>query len=178
MKKIGTALLLGLCSSIAGFAADKADLEQADPRNWPAIGRSANHTHYSPLSEINRTTVSRLRLAWSLDLDVVSAQSTPLAVDGVIYVAAGYSIVHAVDGRSGKQLWRYDPEVTKLAGPKLRGGAGVRGLAYSKGRLYVGTHDGRLLALDAKKGTLVWGIESLRGNDRSFISGAPRVFAD
>jgi quinohemoprotein ethanol dehydrogenase len=178
MKKLGTAWLLGLCLSSAGFTADKADLEQADPRNWPAVGRSANDTHYSPLTEINRTTISRLRLAWSLDLDVVSAQSTPLAVEGVVYVAAGYSIVYAVDGRSGKQLWRYDPEVTRFAGRKLRGGAGVRGLAYSKGRLYVGTHDGRLLALDAKKGTLVWGIESLRGNDGSFISGAPRVFGD
>ena len=178
MKKLGAALILGLCSSIPGIAADKSDPEQADPRNWPAVGRSANDTHYSPLIEINRDTVSRLRLAWTLDIDATSVQSTPLAVDGVVYVAAGYSIVHAVDGRTGKQLWRYDPEVVKFAGRKLRAGAGIRGLAYSKGRLYVGTHDGRLLALDAKKGTLVWGIEALRGQDGSFISGPPRVFGD
>jgi quinohemoprotein ethanol dehydrogenase len=159
-------------------AADKADPEQADPRNWPAVGRSVNDTHYSPLTEINRDTVSRLRLAWTLDLDAHSVQSTPLAVDGVVYVAAGYSIVYAVDGRTGRQLWRYDPEVPKFAGRKLRAGAGIRGLAYAKGRLFVGTHDGRLIALDAKKGTLVWGIEALRGQDRSFISGPPRVFGD
>jgi quinohemoprotein ethanol dehydrogenase len=171
-------LTLVLIVSSAGFAADKADPEQADPRNWPAVGRSVNDTHYSPLTEISRDTVSRLRLAWTLDLDVTSVQSTPLAVDGVVYVAAGYSIVHAVDGRSGKQLWRHDPEVTKFAGRRLRAGAGIRGLAYSNGRLYVGTHDGRLLALDAKKGTLVWGIEALRGEDSSFISGPPRIFGD
>jgi quinohemoprotein ethanol dehydrogenase len=160
------------------WGADKADPDQADARNWPAVGRSVNDTHFSPLNEINRDTVSRLRLAWTLDLDVTSVLSTPLAVDGVVYVAAGYSIVHAVDGKTGRQLWRYDPEVTKSAGRKLRGGAGIRGLAYAKGRLFVGTHDGRLLALDAKKGALVWGIESLRGQDRSFISGPPRVFGD
>lgn len=160
------------------FAAGKPDVDQAEPRNWPAVGRSSNHTHFSPLTDINRDTVSRLRLAWTLDLDVTSVTSTPLAVDGVVYVAAGYSIVHAIDGRTGKLLWRHDPEVPRVAGAKLRGGSGIRGLAYAQGRLYVGTHDGRLLALDAKQGTLVWGIESLRGNDRSFISGPPRIFND
>ncbi len=176
--RVTTGLVVLLLSTGSATAADKADLEQADPRNWPAVGRSANDTHYSPLNEINRDTVSRLRLAWTVDLDATSVQSTPLAVDGVVYVAAGYSLVYAIDGRSGKQLWRHDPQVTRTAGRKLRGGAGVRGLAYSKGRLYVGTHDGRLLALDAKKGSLVWGIESIRGDDRSFISGPPRVFGD
>lgn len=159
-------------------AANKAGPEEADPRNWPAIGRTANDTHYSPLAEINRDTVSRLRLAWSLDLDVVGVNSTPLAVDGVIYVAAGYSVVHAVDGRTGKLLWRYDPGVAKIAGRKLRAGSGIRGLAQAQGRLFVATHDGRLLALDAKKGTLIWGIEHLRGDDRAFVSGAPRVFGE
>ncbi len=178
--RVTSLLLTLLLSANLASAADKAGPgpEDADPRNWPAIGRSANDTHYSPLSEINRDTVSRLRLAWTLDLDAHSTQSTPLAVDGVIYLAAGYSIVYAVDARTGKQLWKYDPGVAPLAGRKLRFGSGIRGLAYTKGRLYVGTHDGRLIALDAKKGTVVWGIEHLRGDDRSFVSGAPRVFGD
>jgi quinohemoprotein ethanol dehydrogenase len=60
----------------------------------------------------------------------------------------------------------------------LRAGSGIRGLASSKGRLYVGTHDGRLLALDAKKGAVVWTVDTLRGNDSTFISGAPRVSGD
>jgi quinohemoprotein ethanol dehydrogenase len=164
--------------AVAGFAAEKNGPDELDPRNWPAIGRVATETHYSPLVEINGDNVGRLRLAWSLDLKVTGANSTPLAVDGVLYVAAGYSIVTAVDGRSGKQLWQYDPGVTAIAGRKLRNGAGIRGLAYAKGRLFVGTHDGRLIALDAKKGTLVWGVEVLQKNDFTFISGAPRVFGD
>jgi quinohemoprotein ethanol dehydrogenase len=99
-------------------------------------------------------------------------------VEGVIYVASGYSFVHAVDAKTGKLLWRYDPEVAKVAGTKLRTGWGIRGLAFWKGRLFVGTHDGRLIAIDAKTGKPVWSVQTLDQNDGSFISGPPRVFND
>ncbi len=135
---------------------------EADGRNWAAYGRTFSETHYSPLAEINRETVPRLNLAWTLDLDVTNNLSTPLAVDGVIYVASGYSFVHAVDAKTGKLLWRYDPEVAKVAGAKLRTGWGIRGLSFWKGRLFVGTHDGRLIALDAKTGKPVWSVQTHR----------------
>jgi quinohemoprotein ethanol dehydrogenase len=149
-----------------------------DANNWASVGRTATEGRYSPLTEINRATVGRLKLAWTLDLDAGSAMSTPLAVDGVIYVAAGYSIVYAVDARNGKLLWRFDPGAAKVAGKKLRSGSGTRGLAFSNGRLFIGTHDGRLIALDAKKGTLAWSTPTLDPGDGSFISGAPRAFND
>lgn len=171
-------VLAGILSAAAPAADKPTGPDEADPRNWPAYGRVATESHFSPLAGINRTTVSRLRLAWTRDLDVTAANSTPLAVDGVLYVAAGYSIVQAVDGRSGKLLWRYDPGVTAIAGRKLRSGAGVRGLAYAQGRLFVGTHDGRLIAIDARKGTVVWGTQVLDKDDFTFISGAPRVLND
>jgi len=171
---VAAALALG---AAAANAANQSPLSpEFDARNWASIGRTAGETHYSPLTEINRETVGRLKLAWTLDLDVGSAQSTPLAVDGVIYVAAGYSMVFAVDALTGKTLWQYDPGVTKVAGKKLRAGAGVRGLAYAAGHLFVGTHDGRLIALDAKKGAELWSSPTLDANDATFISGAPRVF--
>jgi quinohemoprotein ethanol dehydrogenase len=177
LRVVGVAAFL-VCAATAG-AADIAPLgDNFDARNWAAIGRTAAETHYSPLTEINRDTVGRLKLAWTLDLDVSGAQTTPLAVDGVIYVAAGYSVVHAVDAHSGKLLWRFDPEVLKVAGRKLRSGVGIRGLAFSKGRLFAGTLDGRLIALDAKKGALLWSAQTLDAADGSFISGAPRVFND
>lgn len=177
-KRLFPIFLACLLASAASADKPAPGPDDADPRNWTSYGRVATESHFSPLSEINRDTVSRLKLAWTLDLDVTSANSTPLAVDGVLYVAAGYSIVVAVDGRTGKQLWRYDPGVAAIAGRKLRSGAGIRGLAYSKGRLFVGTHDGRLIALDAKKGGVVWGVEVLSKGDFTFISGAPRVFND
>lgn len=162
-----------------GAPADKALLaDEPDPRNWASPGRASNETRFSPLDEINRETVGRLRLAWSLDLDATSAHSTPLAVDGIVYVAAGYSIVNAVDAKTGKQLWRYDSGAATLANQKLRAGSGIRGLVHQKARLYFGTQDGRLVALDAKKGGVVWSTQVLDAADRSFISGAPRVCAD
>jgi quinohemoprotein ethanol dehydrogenase len=174
--RFAVAAALLFCAAAATAATQSPSSPEFDARNWPSIGRSLSEAHYSPLTEINRATVGRLRLAWTLDLDVANAQSTPLAVEGVLYVAAGYSMVYAVDALTGKVLWQYDPGVTKVAGKKLRAGSGVRGLAYSAGHLFVGTHDGRLIALDAKKGTLVWSTPTLDPNDATFISGAPRVF--
>ncbi len=174
---ISIAMLASVVSQAA--SADKALLAaEPDPRNWTSPGRTSNETRFSPLDEINRESVGRLRLAWSLDLAVGSAHSTPLAVDGVVYVAAGYTVVHAVEAKTGKQLWRYDSEAATLASQKLRAGSGIRGLAYQKARLFVGTQDGRLIALDAKTGVVVWTTQVLNAADRSFISGAPRVCGD
>jgi quinohemoprotein ethanol dehydrogenase len=169
-------VLVWVCAA-AVSAADVSPLStEFDARNWASIGRTAGETRYSPLTEINRDTVGRLRLAWTLDLDVSNAHATPLAVDGILYVAAGFSVVHAVDARSGKLLWRFDPDVLKVAGKKLRAASTIRGLAHSKGRLFVGTLDGRLLALDAKTGAVLWSTPTLASDDATFISGAPRVF--
>jgi quinohemoprotein ethanol dehydrogenase len=180
--RIPAVLLAALCAVGTGHAAtaiDNAALKnEADGRNWAAYGRTFSEAHYSPLTEVNRETVPRLRLAWTLDLDVTNNLSTPLAVDGVIYVASGYSFVHAVDAKTGKLLWRYDPEVARVAGAKLRTGWGIRGLSYWKGRLFVGTHDGRLIAIDAKTGKPAWSVQVLDPGDGSFISGPPRVFND
>ena len=181
MRPMGFSVLAVLfaASALAATTVDNAALKnENDGRNWPAYGRTFSETHYSPLSEINRETVPRLNLAWTLDLDVTNNLSTPLAVDGIIYVASGYSFVHAVDAKTGKLLWRYDPEVAKAAGTKLRTGWGIRGLSFWKGRLFVGTHDGRLISLDAKTGQPVWTVQTLDANDGSFISGPPRVFND
>ena len=89
----------------------RALADESDGRNWAGYGRTFSEKHYSPLTEINAATIGRLGLAWSLDLEPQHVLSTPLAVDGVIYLAVGYSVVHAVDARTGKLLWRYDPGV-------------------------------------------------------------------
>ena len=120
---------------------------EADGTNWASYGRTYSEDHASPLHEIDGSNVGRLGLAWSLELpDIHNGATVPLAVDGVVYFTVGQSIVHAVDAQSGKLLWRYDPEVTKVAGRKLRITWGPRGIAYWAGRIYVGTTDGRLIA--------------------------------
>src|SRR4051812_33034081 len=180
MKVFRAALVtLAFCGPLFAANTDKADklalADEAEPRDWPGYGRTYNETHFSPLAEVNRDSVGRLHLAWTFELVRGTVQSTPIAVNGVIYVAAGYSVVHAIDGKSGKQLWSWDSDAVKLAHRKLRAGAGIRGLAFANGQLFVGTHDGRLVALDAKKGAVVWTTMTLDANDGAFISGAPRV---
>src|SRR5688572_22673159 len=147
-----------------------------DPANWPLYGRTAEEQHYSPLEQIDARNIGRLGLAWSMDLDAGNSVSAPLAVDGVLYFAVGYSIVHAVDAATGKPLWTYDPGAAVAAGRKLRQGWGIRGIAYWDHKIYVGTHDGRLLAIDASTGKPVWSVVTIPANDARFISGPPRVF--
>lgn len=167
--------LLVAASGQAAAAIDNAALSnEADGRDWAAYGRTFSEQRFSPLDQINRSTVSRLKLAWTLDLDDVWNVSTaPVEVDGVIYFAAGYSVVHAVDVRSGKLLWKYDP---KVDGKKMRMAWGSRGITYWNGKLYTGVQDGRLFALDAKTGALVWETLTTTPGDNRYITGAPRVF--
>lgn len=144
--------------------------------NWAAFGGTYGEQHFSPLDEINRETVGRLGLAWSYDLPPGNPMSGPIAVNGVLYTATGYSVVRAFDAVSGKLLWTYDPKAPQAAGVKLRQGWGIRGLAYWNGKVIVGTQDGRLIAVDAGKGTEVWSVLTVGKDDYRFISGAPRVF--
>lgn len=171
-------MLFGLLlASSAQADIDNAALSHTeDGRNWAAWGRTFDEQRYSPLDEINRDSVSRLGLAWTYELDKVwSVSSQPLAVDGVIYIAVGYSEVHAIDASSGQTLWSYDPQVDPI---KMRMAWGIRGLAYWKGRVYVGVQDGRLIALDAKSGELAWSVLTTEAGDNRYITGAPRVFND
>jgi len=149
----------------------------SDGRNWPAYGRTYSEGHDSPLTEISDKTISRLGLVSITDLaDVSGAATVPLAVNGVVYLAIGPSIVHAVDAASSKLLWQYDPQVFKVAGRRMRGVWGTRGLAYWHGRIYVGTYDGRLIALDARTGKPAWSVQTIGPNEENYITGAPRTF--
>jgi quinohemoprotein ethanol dehydrogenase len=100
----------------------------------------------------------------------------PIAVDGVLYFAAGLSVVHAVDAATGRELWQYDPKVGEVGGLNMRVGWGVRGVAWWDGKVFTGTQDGRLIALDAKTGTLVWSAQTIQPDQPAYISGAPRAF--
>ena len=148
--------------------------------NWAGYGRTHYEDHYSPLDQINDKNVGQLGLAWSKDLPSgVQTHTAPLAIDGVLFYAIGYSVVYAVEAATGAEIWSYDPEVTEVAGEKLRQAWGIRGLAYGHDKIFVGTQDGRLIALKADTGHPVWSVDTTQGpNDGRFISGSPRVFTD
>jgi quinohemoprotein ethanol dehydrogenase len=155
---------------------DNTVLSNEAGTDWPAYGRTFSESRFSPLTQVNDSNVSRLGLAWALDLDVPNSITAPVEAAGVIYLAAGYSVVHAVRATDGHLLWRYDPKAPERSGPKLRAGWGIRGLALWKDKVYVGTQDGRLLALAAESGKPVWSVQTLDPANGAFISGAPRAF--
>ncbi|AMQ90998.1 alcohol dehydrogenase [Marinobacter sp. EhC06] len=146
-------------------------------KDWPTHGFDYAETRFSPLAQISADNVENLGLAWSYNLESTrGVEATPLVVDGVMYVTASWSIVHALDAKTGKKLWTYDPEVPGEAGSRGCCDVVNRGVAVHYGNVYVASYDGRLIAIDAKTGEKVWETNTLPDNDMSYtITGAPRV---
>ena len=144
--------------------------------NWLGVGGAPDEAGYSQLTQITDANVKKLGLVSSLDLEgEVSLEATPLAVDGVLYFSGSYSGVYAVDGVTGKLLWKYDPEVWKV-NPHKMGMAVNRGVAYDNGRIFVGVVDGRLVALNAKTGAVEWTKMTIPDGSYYNLTGAPRTF--
>jgi PQQ-dependent dehydrogenase (methanol/ethanol family) len=160
-------------------AVDGARLIAADtePGNWMSPGRTYDEQHFSPLKKIDAGNVKQLGLAWFYDLDAAhrAQESTPLVIDGVMYVTGAWSKVFALDAKTGAPLWTYDPKVPGQVGVNACCDAVNRGVAAWKGRVYLGTLDGRLIALDAATGKPAWEAATVPAGARYTITGAPRV---
>jgi PQQ-dependent dehydrogenase (methanol/ethanol family) len=150
----------------------------ATSRDWPSYGLDYAETRYSRLKQIDTGNVKDLGLAWSYNLESNrGVEATPVVVDGVMFVSASWSIVHAIDVRTGKRLWVYDPKVDRAAGYKGCCDVVNRGVAVWKGKVYVASYDGRLIAIDATTGNRVWEVDTIIDRKLSYtITGAPRVF--
>jgi PQQ-dependent dehydrogenase (methanol/ethanol family) len=148
----------------------------APATDWPLHGRTFDEQRHSPLDQIDRGSVSRLGLAWSYELGSRrGVEATPIVVDGVLYVTSSWSKVHAVDARTGKRLWIYDPEVPGAWARWACCDVVNRGVAVADGRVFVGTLDGRLVALDAATGKPLWEVQTTPPDRPYTITGAPRV---
>ena len=159
-------------------AVDAARLTAAatDGANWLTHGRTYDEQRYSPLAQVTAENVKQLGLAWYLDLDTDRGQeATPLVIDGVMYSTSAWSKVQAVDAATGKQLWQYDPHVPGETGVRACCDVVNRGVAAWNGRVYVGTLDGRLVALDAATGKEAWSVVTVDQSKRYTITGAPRI---
>jgi quinohemoprotein ethanol dehydrogenase len=160
-------------------AVDTARLLDAnsDAADWLTYGRTYDEQRFSPLKQINAGNVGQLQLAWHVDLDAVhrAQESTPIIVDGIMYITTAWSKVLALDAASGKPLWTFDPAVPGAAGFKACCDVANRGVAVWNGKVYVGTIDGRLIALDAATGKAVWSVAAVDDSKSYTITGAPRV---
>ncbi|HVN27207.1 MAG TPA: PQQ-binding-like beta-propeller repeat protein, partial [Candidatus Binataceae bacterium] len=150
-----------------------------DPGDWMSYGRTYSEQRFSLLDKINTDNVKNLGLAWSYDLDTDRGQeATPVVVDGVMYITTAWSMVKAFDAKTGKLLWAYDPKVGREILIHVCCDAVNRGVAVWKGKVYVGTIDGRLIALDAATGNVVWSVQTVDRDKPYTITSAPRAFND
>lgn len=180
-------LLLTACSeepappppeSMAPAAVNSARLVAADSdgANWMSHGRTYSEQRFSPLTAVNHETVGGLSLAWYMDLNEKRGiEATPIVVDGVMYTTSAWSVVHAIDAATGTPKWTYDPQVPKEWGVHACCDVVNRGAAVWNGKVYVGTIDGRLVAIDAATGTPVWDVSTIDTTKPYSITGAPRV---
>ncbi|MFN7121451.1 MAG: PQQ-dependent dehydrogenase, methanol/ethanol family [Hydrogenophaga sp.] len=146
--------------------------------DWPSYGLDYAETRHSRLNQISTANVKELGLVWSYNLESKrGVESTPLVVDGIMYVTASWSVVHAVDVRTGKAIWTFDPKVPREAGYKGCCDVVNRGVALHEGKVFVASYDGRLIALDAATGKMAWEKDTIIDRKFSYtITGAPRVF--
>ena len=146
------------------------------PENWVSYGRNYAEDRFSPLDQINKENIGRLGLAWSLNLETTRGlEATPLVLDGIMFLSGPWSTVFAINTRTGKLIWSYDPGVPGKYGEKVCCDVVNRGLALYKGRVFVGTLDGRLISLDASNGKPVWDVLTVDTTKYYTITGAPRV---
>jgi quinohemoprotein ethanol dehydrogenase len=169
----GSALAAGGAATVNGARVAAADSE---PQNWLAHGRTYDEQRYSPLRQINAGNVEQLGLAWSYATGTTRGlQATPIVVDGTMYTTGVWSVVYALDAKTGKELWKYDPMVPREWGRYACCDAVNRGVAIWKGAVYVGTLDGRLVALDARTGRKRWEINTIDRTKPYTITAAPRI---
>ena len=154
-----------LALSFNAFAADvdAARILAASKNNadWLTHGRTYDEQRFSPLARIHKGNVGELRLAWYFDLDTTRGQeATALVIDGVMYVTSAWSKVLALDARTGRELWRFDPKVEGAKAIDACCDVVNRGVAAWGNRVFVGTLDGRLIALDRTTGKPEWSVQT------------------
>jgi quinohemoprotein ethanol dehydrogenase len=172
-EPVAAATVPAASAAVTGERIAAADQE---PGNWLSHGRNYGEQRFSPLDQINADTIKDLKLAWYFDFDTNrGVEATPLVVDGVMYTTASWSVVYALDAKTGKQLWRYDPQADRKQAFYACCDVVNRGPAVWGDKVFVGVIDGRLIALDRATGKLVWETLTIEKGKPYTITGAPRV---
>jgi quinohemoprotein ethanol dehydrogenase len=146
------------------------------PEEWLSYGGTFEEQRHSLLTSISTENVGDLGVAWTYDLATSrGVESTPIVVDGVMYVTSAWSVVYALDAKTGAEIWVHDPDVDRAVGVNACCDVVNRGVAVYEGKLFLGVIDGRVQALDAKTGEVIWSKVTVDQSRPYTITGAPRV---
>ncbi len=172
----GLVLALVALSSIAAPASDMANVDDAriienakTGKEWLSNGLDYGANRFSALDQVTTANVGKLGLAWSYSLDSIrGVEATPIVVDGIMYVTAPWAIVHAINAKTGEKIWTFDPQSPRSEGYRLCCDVVNRGVAVYKGKVYVGTPDSHLIALDAATGKMLWTVDTSPDRTRPY----------
>src|SRR3954454_5728563 len=145
----------------AHVTAERLGKAAREPGQWMTYGGTYSEQRFSQLRKIDSDNVKTVGLQWFAEYETNQNQhGSPLYIDGVIYVSTARNVVYAFDGKTGKQLWKYNP---MISGVRLRYNVGLvnRGIAAWNGKIIMGTLDARLDAIDAKTGKEVWSVDTV-----------------
>jgi PQQ-dependent dehydrogenase (methanol/ethanol family) len=180
LSAFGLLFSLGIAAGQPARRVDDGALKNAGKSgdDWVTYGLNYNENRYSPLAQVNAGNVGRMGLAWSYDVGAGggSQEATPLEWNGTLFGITNWSVVFAVDARTGKEKWRWDPEVNQTAvRPKVCCGVVNRGLALYDGLVIAPIIDGRLEAFDAETGKVAWEARVAYPQDNYTVTMAPRI---
>ena len=172
----GVPACLGLLAASPASAAPTSSVIGTGAQ-WHNVNGDSDETGYSRLDQITAAKAGRLGLAWYLDLPGESSlASSPLEAQGILYFTGTYAAVYAVDAVSGKLIWKFDPKTWQHNPLKMGFNfASNRGAAYANGRIFSAALDGRLFALDAKTGQMIWSTETTDPKSGQTVTGAPQL---
>lgn len=178
MKRLLVLAALALTACTPREAAPPQQAQAAD--EWTNPGGDAGKTHHSALGDISPANVARLGLAWEADLGTNRVlEATPVVAGGVMYTSGVAGRAYAFDAASGKELWRFEPEVDMQINRTVCCDQANRGVALANGKVFVAALDAQLYALDAKTGKVLWKADTRDGSGRGINStGAPEVAGD
>ena len=148
----------------------------SSPNEWLLHGRTYAEERHSPLDQINTSNVDQIGLSWSFETGTNRGhETTPIVKDGVMFITAPWSVVHALDAKTGDLLWTHDPKVERAWANNACCDVVNRGVALYENSIFFGTIDGRLISLNKDTGTENWSILTIDKSRPYTITGAPRI---
>ena len=168
-------LLIFSCSENDSYSARVLNAD-SENESWLLHGRTYDESRFSPLKDINDSNVAGLGLAWSFETGTNRGhETTPIVVDGMMFISAPWSVVFALNPITGEKIWSFDPQADKAWARNACCDVVNRGVAVWEDQVIIATIDGRLISLNKNSGEVNWDVLTIDKSKPYTITGAPRI---